>query len=294
VIAGLALAALAALAALPASDAWVVIPAHELQTRYQRLWAVSDIHGHREELERLLLSARLARRDWTGALRWDAQAQGQLLVVAGDLIHGGPDSPGVLRLLERLVAEAPASNSRVVVLLGNQEVEKLVLEKKRHPFLHSLPIAAFVGPWLFAHSGYIESEPDERSLSSWLQSIAREWARDGRERYEPLSSGRSIVDCHRWWESRERRRAMREKLRLLGLDAVVFGHDPRALGAAGVLAIDDGGTFLKLDAGLKENRSAGMLLRCDLPGALKRGLASCEAMLPDGALRQLPTVHLDP
>jgi len=219
--------ALAAAAALPASDAWVVISSDELQARYRQLWAVSDIHGHREELEHLLLAAHLVRRDAIGELRWDAQ-------------------------------------------------------------LHSLPVAAFVGRWLFAHSGYIDGTPES------LKAIALDWAADGPKRYAVLASGRSIVDYHRWWASPERRRAMRENLRLLGLDAVVFGHDPRALGVAGAIAIDDSGAFLKLDAGLKENRSAGMLLRCDIPRAVQRGLAACEAMLPDGALRQLPTVHLDP
>ena len=119
--------------------------------------------------------------DPNGEMHWDARARRQLLVVAGDLISGGPDSPGVVRLVARLVDEAPAANSRVVVLLGNAEVRYLL--RAQHP---------------------------RRSL-------------------------------------------------------------------------------LKLDTGLKQHRSKGMLLRCDVAEALRRGLATCRASLPDGTLVELPS-----
>jgi hypothetical protein len=285
------IAALAALALVVPSEAWVVVSEAELVAGYDQLWAVSDVHGHREELERLLRSAGLASEDG-GELHWAPNARRQLLIVVGDLVDGGPDSGGVVRLVARLSSQAPEASSRVVVLLGNHEVRKLLRDGHRKHLLRSAAAAAFVGRWLFAHSGYIDADPDEASLKAWFEEVARRWAAGGRERYAQFLTGRSILDFHDWWTSRKRREAMRHALGLLGLDALVFGHDPSALRTRGRIAIDAEGAFLKLDTGLKESSSKGMLLRCEVTEAMRRGLGSCRALLPDGTLTPLPEVSL--
>jgi hypothetical protein len=267
--------AAAALVALPASDAWVVISRAQLQSEYDQLWAISDIHGHRDELDRLLTSARLVKDS-----HWDPDAKRRLLIIAGDLIDGGPDSAGVLGLVERITAEAPAAHSRVIALLGNHELRKLV--RRSEPFLQSLPVAAFVGPWLFAHSGYIEADASEADLRAYFDRLAVHWAHGGHERYEQFSTGDSIVDRHHWSNRLRLRERMREQLLVLGLDAVVFGHDPAALGAPGTIALDPQGFLLKLDTGMKDGRSAGRLLRCSVDAALQSGLSACDVVLPDG------------
>jgi len=279
----------AALALVPASGAWVTISPAELEASYERLWAVSDIHGHREEAERLLLSAGLATRDPGGEVHWDLRARRQLLIVAGDLIDGGPDSRGVVRLMQRLAEEAPAAQSRVVVLLGNHEARSLLHARPGHGkrLLREAPVMAFVGPWLFAHAGYIDAGRGEASLKGWFDDVARRWQSGGLEQYAQFLTGHSILDDHEWWKSRRKRKAMREHLRILGMVAVVFGHDPSALGARKSIAIDANGVFLKLDTGMKDYGSAGMLLRCDVPEALRQGLTACRASLPDGGARDL-------
>jgi Calcineurin-like phosphoesterase len=279
----------AALALVPTSGAWVTISQPELEASYERLWAVSDIHGHREEAERLLVSAGLATRDPGGEAHWDFRARRQLLIVAGDLIDGGPDSYGVVRLMYRLAEEAPGAQSRVVVLLGNHEARSLlsVWPAPWKRLLRAAPVVAFVGPWLFAHAGYIDAGPGEASLKGWIDDVARRWQSGGREQYAQFLTGHSIVDDHDWWKSRRKRKAMRKHLQLLGLDAVVFGHDPSALGARKSIAIDTKGFFLKLDTGMKDHGSAGMLLRCEVPEALRQGLSACRALLPDGAVHDL-------
>ncbi len=275
---------------VPPSGAWVTISQPELEARYDELWAVSDIHGHRAEIEQLLVSAGLASAGAEGELHWDARARRQLLLVLGDLIDGGPDSAGVVRLMERLASEAPRAGSRVLVLLGNHEAQSLARGHSAHGkrSMREAPIAAFVGRWLFAHAGYIDAEPGEASLMAWLDQVARRWAAGGRERYEQFLTGRSIVDAHGWWKSRRMRDAMRRNLHLFGLDTVVFGHDPSALGAQATIAIDADAFLLKLDTGLKEKRSAGMMLRCNVADAVLRGLSVCRAALPDGTLIEVP------
>lgn len=86
------------------------------------VFAVSDVHGHRDDLVTALQRVGLldAAEHWSGG---DSQ-----LHVLGDLLDRGPDGIGVIRLLRRLQQEAPG---RVHVLLGNHEV--LALGMWLHP-----------------------------------------------------------------------------------------------------------------------------------------------------------------
>ncbi|HYV65900.1 MAG TPA: metallophosphoesterase, partial [Myxococcales bacterium] len=95
-------------AGIPASPAWVTISTEELREGYDTLWAVSDVHGRLDALERLLTASGLASRDGRGGLRWTPGRARQLLVVVGDSIDGGPDSVGVVLLFRDLQAQAAA------------------------------------------------------------------------------------------------------------------------------------------------------------------------------------------
>jgi hypothetical protein len=287
--------ALFASSIVPPSPAWVTIPTSELRERYDTIWAVSDVHGHREELEQLLLAAGLATRAGPGDVRWNAARPRQLLVVLGDLIDGGPDSPGVVLLLDHLAAQAGAAGSRVVVLLGNHEARFLARKRNRSSktemsrFLLTLPAAAFIGTWLFAHAGYIDAGADETALRAYFDRLAADWDEGGNKRYRPLLGARSILEYHGWWAARDRRSAMKERLSALGLDGLVFGHDPGALGARRTIAMDRDGWLIKLDSGMKEDRSPGMLLRCEVARIVRQpGMHACGVSLPDGSVRELP------
>jgi hypothetical protein len=310
---------------VPASSAWVKISAAELATRYDTVWAVSDVHGRLDELERLLVASRLAvRREST--LTWDGECGRALLVVAGDLIDGGPDSVGVVLLLARLQREAAASGSRVVVLLGNHEARLLAHPRSATPeltasaarrgaelglparftphdlarttfgqFLRGLPVAAFVGSWLFAHAGYVDAGEGEAELRAWLAWLDATMARRDRDAFAALLDPRSILEYHGWWRSGARLAAMRRRLRALGLDGLVIGHDPDALGATRTMAMNRDGWLIKLDAGLKSGATRGMLLRCEVRAiARDDGLAmardgrpTCGVEAPDGSVRPL-------
>jgi hypothetical protein len=311
-----------AAADLPPSPAWVSIPTDELRASFDTLWGVSDLHGRLDELEQLLLAAGLVRGGDGGAPRWVAKRQ--LLVVVGDCIDEGPDSVGLVLLLRDLQREAAAAGSRIVVLLGNHEVDFLAAPRKASKellssaeaaglrlghkrrgerlaagefgdFLRTMPVAAFVGSWLFAHAGYVDAE-DRDGLRAYFARLASSWSGGDGDRYGPLRAARSIVSYHRWWESKRLRSRMRDHLGALGLSGLVFGHDQNAFGAPGTIAMEAGGWLTKLDTGLKARRSAGMLLRCDV-GRVVHGTSlsmsdggkpTCGALTPDGAVHELP------
>jgi len=265
---------------------------------------VSDLHGNLQALDDLLRAAGLAAGGrWTG--------RRQLLVVAGDLIDGGPDSAGVVLRLRDLQALAAAAGSRVVVLLGNHEVDfldkprraskellasaaragldlgrknpgKRLAETGFGTYLRSLPVAAVIGTWLFAHAGFIDAGDDDASLRGWFAALTAGWEQENR--YDRLREAHSIVEYHNWWKAGWRRKLMRAHLRRLGLDVLAFGHDPDALGAMGTIAVSSGGYLVKLDTGIKAGGSRGMLLRCDVPALPD----ACRAVSADGTQRAIP------
>lgn len=275
----------------------------ELRGQFDTLWAVSDIHGYRDELEQLLTGAGLAVRK-TGSARvtWTPGKARQLLIVDGDLIDGGPDSWGTVLLLRDLVSQASAAGSRVIVVLGNHEVAYLASSKSGSGgsevdiFLRSLPVAAFVGTWLFAHAGYIDAKPDSSALAAYFTDLGRLYSNQRPAFYRALLAPRSLTMAHGWWKHRRHRSEMKASLQRLGLSGVVFGHDPQALFARGTLAMNRAGWLLKLDAGLKSGDSSGMLLRCEVIDVdagtrlemARAGLPLCNGVASGGVLVQLP------
>lgn len=78
-----------------------------------RVAVVGDVGGHRELLAAAL--RRLGAVDGADGLRLPADL---VVVQVGDLVHRGPDSPGVLRLVDGIMARQP---DRWVQLVGNHE-----------------------------------------------------------------------------------------------------------------------------------------------------------------------------
>jgi Calcineurin-like phosphoesterase len=310
---------------VPPSPAWVTISTEQLRADFDTLWAVSDVHGQLEELDQLLVAANLATSKGEDQVVWNHARPRQLLVVVGDYIDGGPDSVGVALRFDQLSAQAAAAGSRIIALLGNHEAEFLAnpgtadrhllssahhrrkeLELPKRPtgeelsnsefgrFLRGLPIAAFIGSWLFAHAGYIDAKDDRPSVLGYFAGLASTWSREG-ERYRALLDPKSIVSYHNWWRHRRLRRGMMARLKALGLDGLVFGHDPDALGYQNMIAMDPDGWFIKVDAGMKDGASPGMLLRCDLARVVRgsrlamttEGRPNCQVLMPDGKLQDM-------
>jgi len=307
-------------AVLAPSDAWVTLSTGELRAGYDRLWALSDVHGRLNELEQLLLASRLAVNEG-GRIAWNPGARRELLVIDGDLLDGGKESVGVALLVEDLQAEAASAGSRIVVLLGNHEAAFLadpdrasrsLLRSARRAglgpkggltgselaqtrfgkFLRRLPVAAFVGTWLFAHAGYIDAGEGALDVRAYFARVASELEKGD---YGALLDRKSIVASHDWWSSRRKRERVHQSVQALGMNGLVIGHDPDALGVHGWIGIDREGWLIKLDTGMKSGRSRGLLLRCEVRAIVRedalrmvdQGSPACGVVAPDGSTRKL-------
>ena len=85
-----------------------------------RVVAVGDVHGALPRFVAILQEAKLIdnRRRWSGGRA--------VLVQTGDVLDRGPDSRAVIDLLRKLENEASRAGGRVVSLLGNHEVMRML------------------------------------------------------------------------------------------------------------------------------------------------------------------------
>jgi hypothetical protein len=94
-------------------------PSCDIRTT-ERVVAVGDIHGAYDNFTAILRAARIVDpRD-----RWSAAKA--VLVQTGDILDRGADSKRAIDLIRRLERDAQSAGGRVVSLLGNHEVMRLV------------------------------------------------------------------------------------------------------------------------------------------------------------------------
>lgn len=86
----------------------------------ERVVAIGDVHGAYDRFLAILGKAGLvdARGRWTGGRA--------ILIQTGDVLDRGPDSKRVLDLLRRLEQDASRDGGRVIALIGNHEVMRMV------------------------------------------------------------------------------------------------------------------------------------------------------------------------
>jgi hypothetical protein len=91
----------------------------DLQTT-ERIVAVGDIHGAFDQFVAILRAAGVMdnRNRWSG--------RKAILVQTGDILDRGPDSRKAIDLIRKLEREAERAGGRVVALLGNHELMRLV------------------------------------------------------------------------------------------------------------------------------------------------------------------------
>jgi hypothetical protein len=91
----------------------------DIQTT-ERVVAVGDVHGAFESFVAILRAAQVIdnRNRWSG--------RRTVLVQTGDVLDRGPDSRKAIDLLRRLERDAQRAGGRVVSLLGNHELMRLV------------------------------------------------------------------------------------------------------------------------------------------------------------------------
>jgi hypothetical protein len=164
---------------------------------------VGDVHGCRDELERLLTTVRFAQ----GVDR---------LIFVGDVVVRGPDPHGVLAAIERLGATVVRGNHEEKLLGGRDDVAALKGEHQRlaatlsedeWSILEAMPL------WLdlpehgarVVHAGVI---PGQKIASTPKQALLRIRSADARGRWTDEKNATPL-----WGE------------RYLGPPHVVFGHN---------------------------------------------------------------------
>jgi hypothetical protein len=173
----------------------------------------------------------------------------------------------------RLTQEAAQRGGAVVHLLGNHEAEflanpyddhksdELLAElaargmtiadmvdpsKPRGAYLRSMPVAARVGRWLFAHSGYFEQANFTQFAGVASQQVQKQAYQD------PFFIGdSSVLEAKDWWtEGSASRAQLITKLNSSGLVGLVFGHQPSALNVKGASALSGDHRLIKIDNGM--------------------------------------------
>ena len=265
------------------------------------LWALSDIHGHRELLLQLLSHSGLITLQ--PKLTWIKK--NQLLVVVGDLIDlnekeakysdAVDESAEILRDLSDLQTQATQSNSKVILLLGNHEIDVLaypdpedshhrmekgflksiarVLEVKKSKLtpesltkspswkvMKDMNLGLILGDSLWIHSGLLIPPPD-KSVNDLMVQIASA----SEKSYLPLASDPGLAapfTAHDWYKAYKKE--VRKNLEAVGFATMIVGHeknllkDPKLISN---LSFDKKGWLLKLDTGVKRGMD-GKILHC--------------------------------
>ena len=155
---------------------------------------IGDVHGCRAELETLLGTLGYAvTRDGEGRAVDATHSQGRRVVLVGDLVDRGPDTPGVLRLAMGMVRAGHA-----FVVSGNHEA-KLVraLSRKNVTVSHGLQDSL----------DQLAKQPDEfvAEVREWMDGLISHYVLDGGrlvvshagliEKYHGRASGRVRAFC---------------------------------------------------------------------------------------------------
>ncbi len=285
---------------------WSAHPAIVSLPAAATLYAASDIHGGYDRVVPLLVQYKLidAAPSTPDAVHWTGGTA--TLVVTGDMIDKGPKGLEVIELIRALQMSAAMAGGAVVVTLGNHEAEffadptnskaqdtdgldgelghdgvDLVAfasgEDPRGLWLREQPFGARIGGWFFAHAGYTQG----RTLDALDQALRAGFdANDFRD--AELIGSNSLLEARDWYNDSN---SVAMVTQGLGVDHVVFGHTPSALGPRGAIAMGQQGAVFRIDCGMSPDvdDSHGALLRVqhDASGDVAQQLAA------DGSVTEL-------
>ena len=245
------------------------------------LYALSDPHGHYDELASVLAGNRLISSTSAGPTKAKWTGGSATLLVLGDLIDKGEQSLEVIDLLRTLEKQAPASGGRVIVLMGNHEAEFLAdprnskatsegqdetgivtqLDKDgidptkiaackdtdgRGRWLADLPLGARVKKWFFAHGG----NTDGKSLAELRDKLERSIAKNGFGD-DDIIGDHSLLQSQQWYGNHKDGNAGEKEVDGLGhVKHIVFGHDPGAFDDRGRMVQSKNGLLVKVDVAM--------------------------------------------
>ena len=246
-----------------------------------QLYALSDPHGHYDELVQVLAANHLiasANADPT-KVKWTGGTA--VLLVLGDLIDKGEKSLEVIDLLRALEHQAPGSGGRVIVTMGNHEAEFLADPRNdkatstgedeegivsqlaangvdpaklaackdtdgRGRWLADLPLGVRVKKWFFAHGG----NTGGRSLADLRDKLEQSIAKNGFSD-DDIIGGDSLLQSQHWYGNPKDGNAGEKEVDGLGhVKHIVFGHDPGAFDNRGRMRQSKNGLLVKVDVAM--------------------------------------------
>ena len=107
-----------------------------------RLFAIGDVHGHSDELTRLLEKIQATQQD--------------TIVMLGDVVNRGPDSKGVIDRLIDLKKQC-----KLVCILGNHEEAMLDARTNRHARSRCEEMGGFETLMSYGNEGRIKDIPEQ-------------------------------------------------------------------------------------------------------------------------------------
>lgn len=268
------------------------------------LYAMSDVHGHLDQMAALLERAGLVAAGarpfvWTGGKA--------TLVMVGDHIDKGPRSVAVIEALMQIEASADAQGGAVLVLAGNHEAEFFAnpLSDKftkddgidrelramtpsldpvqfatgldpRAAWMRARPLAARVGDLFFCHAG----DSHGATVDGLRAELLDAFRTGGGFRDDRVIGSGSPLESREWYTPG----VVAKNAAALGVTRIVFGHDPSAFERGKIVAPGDyQGHLIKIDAGLGAGDSDGEILHVFHADRGEVG----EAIGPKGAPRRL-------
>jgi Calcineurin-like phosphoesterase len=303
----------------PARD-WMKFPSIVEIDTPEKIIALGDVHGDYDRLVNLLVAGKVLEAAPASPDKPKWIAKKAVFVCTGDMIDKGKHSIKVVSLFKALQVEAALAGGRVIVTMGNHEAEFLADPLGDHKakefrddlgkrgvdpvdvangkdslglgtFMRSLPFAARVSDWFFAHAGNTQG----LSLTG-LRAALEDGAKTQGFAADVLLNPNSILEARLhptpWWEREgEKPKASRSRLEsfasALGVKHFVVGHqqskvrfsdgDERKKGE--IYTKFDGLIFL-IDVGMSHaiDDSEGVLL------VIRGGdQPSATAVFPDGA-----------
>jgi hypothetical protein len=213
-----------------------------------------------------------------------------------------------------LQQQAQKAGGRIVAILGEEEARLLASPKEyqnkslenemkekhlslsdvvatgvasgvvtRGMFLRSMPVAAKIGRWLFAHSGYYPNVilPQFQYLTSAFMS---------RGVYtHPFILGRDSIVTAQWILDGKKKSLLYQRLIYNSILGIVFGNQYNSFGAPNEIGVLEG-RFVRVNVGMgyDEGRSAGRLLVFIKPKQMEYNrIPELYSMAPNGSLSPL-------
>ena len=267
---------------------WNLHPAIVEIDEANEIYAVSDPHGEYEIFGKLLAGNHLIDAVNTDPTKVTWTGGAVILVVAGDMIDKGPESLHVLDLVRTLQANAPRSGGRVIATMGNHEAEFL-LDPRNHKatstgedstgidneldaahidprslsrgtdpagrgtWIANLPFAVRIKKWFFAHAGNTQ----KLSVKDFEHKLQHSLDHNGFGDSD-ITGNDSILEAQNWYGNPDDHNAGRDEADALGVNHIVFGHDPGAFGENGRVRASENGILFKIDTAMGIHTSDGL------------------------------------